>query len=349
MTSDHLNPDSGQTALTDALEVSFRALRFAMGLLLIGYLLSGIYIVGQHEKAMVLVFGKLSGMAGERVKSPGLYWTFPRPISEIIRIPTERVQSIATETFWRDLPQTPDGLPAAPATGPLKPGQDGYALTADSNLIHSRWILRYRIGDPIRYRFGFADLEAVLAREIDHAIVRVSGRFPIDQALRTNIEAFRAAVDRRLRDRIAQLDLGIAVVGLEIAGLIPPQQVAAAFNAVVAAEQERSQQISAARGYAARALNEAQGDAARLVAEGEAYRRRVVSEVSAEADYFRKVRQEYRKNPRVIAGTLLQASLRRVLEQVDEKFILGQAGRGRQELRLQLNPEPTSPWVEGGE
>ncbi len=339
-------PDTGQAALADALDVSFRALRFVMVLLLVGYLLSGIFVVGQHEKAMVLVFGKLSGMAGERVKSPGIYWTFPRPISEIVRVPTERIQSIETDTFWHAIPETPDG--AAGATGPLRPGQDGYAVTGDTNLIHSRWILRYRIADPLRYRFGFADVIPVIERELDHAVVKISARFPIDRALRTSIEAFRAAVDREFQGRIEQLGLGITVAGLEIAALAPPQQVAAAFNDVVAAEQDRSQRISAARGQAARARNEARGEAARLVAEGETYRRRVVSEVSAEADYFNEVRQEYRKNPRVIAGTLLQASLRRVLAQVDEKFILGQAG-GRHELRLQLNRQPKSPWMEDEE
>ncbi len=234
------------------------------------------------------------------------------------------------------------------ATGPLRPGEDGYAVTGDSNLIHSRWILRYRIADPLRYQFGFTDVIAVIERELDHAVVKVSARFPIDQALRTRIEAFRAAVDHEFQDRIEQLGLGITVAGLEIAELAPPQQVAAAFNDVVAAEQDRSQRISAARGQATRARNEAQGEAARLVAEGETYGRRVISEVSAEADYFTEVRQEYRKNPQVIAGTLLQASLRRILQQVDEKFILGQAG-SRHELRLQLNRTPKSPWVEDQE
>lgn len=331
------------------MRVSVRLLRWVMLLLLAAYLLSGIFTVREGEKAFVLVFGKISGRGEERVKRPGIHWTLPRPISEIVRIPTERIQTIETQTFWVEStnPMGPPGMTGPQAS--LRPGKDGYSLTGDANLIHSRWALRYRVGDPEAYVFKFRDVQSIISRELDHAIVKTSGRFPIDRALRTDIEAFRAAVTTEVTGRIEQLRLGVQILGVEIAALAPPRQVAEAFNAVTSAEQERSSKISEARKYATTATNDAEGRAARFQNEGEAYAARVVSEVSADADYFNKVHAEYVKNPRVIARALLQNTLQRVLAGVDEKFILAASEDGKHELRLELNRIPRSNWLEPGE
>lgn len=335
--------DAGHAALADALQVSFRVLRVVMVVLLILYAVSGIFIVKQDEKAIVLVFGKIAGAAGERIKGPGIHWTFPRPVGEIVRVKTEQVQSIETGTFT--VAAAGPHQPAHGGDAPLRPGQDGYSLTGDANLMHSRWVVRYQVEDAEVAVFRFTDLGAIMHRELDHAIQRASSRFAIDRALRTDLEAFRAAVADDVVRRSQQLGLGVKIVGVELVLVAPPRQVADAFNQVIAAEQERSEQISAARGYAARTANEAQGQAARLLAEAAAYQRRAVSEVSADADYFNKVHAEYVKNPDVIARTLWQDGVRRALAGAQEKFVLPEGG-GQQQLRLLLNRAQKSPWLE---
>ena len=140
------SPETGHAALTGALNSSFRVLRWLMMLVAGFYVFSGVFIVGQHERAYVLVFGKIDGLAGERLKGPGLHFTWPRPIAEVIKIPTERVQTVDSATFWYREERTPDGQSTAPGT--LRPGTDGYTLTGDANLIHSKWAIRYTVIDP---------------------------------------------------------------------------------------------------------------------------------------------------------------------------------------------------------
>ena len=234
----------------------------------------------------------------------------------------------------------PPGVPGASPAATLKPGADGYTVTGDANLIHSRWALRYTIDDPEAYGFRFNNPAAVIQSELDHAVAETCARFTVDQALRTEIEAFRGAVDARVRRRCEQLGLGIKVERVDILALVPPRQVAEAFAAVIAAENERSQTISAARADAARALNEAQGEAAKIVADGEAYQREIVSRVSANAFYFTKVYEQYAKNPGIISRTLLQDTLRRTLANVQQKQIVAPSATGQQELRLLISPEP---------
>src|SRR5690606_23134557 len=105
------------------------------------------------------------------------------------------------------------------AMAALRPGQDGYALTGDANLLHHRWAVRFTISDPYRYTFGHVQPGETLLDELDRAIVRVSARFPIDEALRTNLAGFRDAVETELRGRVAEIDLGIRLQGVDLLGI----------------------------------------------------------------------------------------------------------------------------------
>ena len=341
MTKDQGQLDSGQQALGAALDLSFRILRWALGLLFILYLASGGFIVQQHEKAFVLVFGRVAGLGADRMKEPGLHWTFPPPIAEVVRVPAERVQTLEINAFWpRAGSQLADTEATPPPPAPtLKPGEDGYTLTGDANLLHSRWALRYTIRDPETYLFGHVDPAAVLRAELEHAVIRASAALPVDQALRTEVESFRAAVENELRGRCEALALGLQLQGLDVLGLMPPRQVAAAFNAVIEAENERGTRINEARAYAARQRNAAEGLAARWRAEGAAQKSRLLSQVSADADYFRKVLAEYTRNPSLILRALRQDTVRRALAGVEQKFIVHQTEKGQQEIRLLLSPE----------
>ena len=345
MPHENENPETGNQALADALSVSFRILRYAMLLVLVVYLFSGVFIVGQHEKAFVLMFGKITGLGEERIKGPGIHWTLPRPFAEVARVATERVQTVETDAFT-----SPSAKPlepnVPPPTGPLVPGKDGYTLTGDANLIQSKWAVRYTVADPEAFLFANADAPQILKDELEHAIVKISARMPVDKALRSEIESFRGAVDTELRERADRLHLGIQIQRVDMLALIPPAQVAPAFTSVIEAEQDRSQKISDARAYATRAINEAGGQAAKTRAEGETYKRRMVSEVSADADYFNKIYDEFIKNPLVISRTLLQDTLARTLANVDAKYIVHRNEKGEQELRLQLGPERKLPWEE---
>lgn len=334
----HHQHDSGHEALTGALNVSFRLLRWVMALVVIAYFFSGIFIVGQHERAFVLVFGKIEGLGADRLKGPGIHWTWPRPVAEIVRIPTERVQAVDSVTFWlkETPPAAPDAPPAVPGT--LKPGEDGYTLTGDANIIHSRWAARYTVIHPEVFSFRVSAPEELLRRELDRAVEKCTAKMPVDHALRTDIEALRGAVESEMRRRTETL--GIRIERVDVLAIAPPKQVAAAFNAVIAAENERSEKMSTARAAANRAVNEAAGEAARVRAEGEAYKRQVVAEVGASADYFVKVYEQYAKNPDIIARTLWQDTLRRALSEVEQKFLIHRNEKGQQELRLLLTPEP---------
>ncbi|MFH0909362.1 MAG: protease modulator HflK [bacterium] len=334
--------DSGSEALADALNATFRALRFVMVLLLAVYACSGIFIVKQHEKAFVLRFGRIAGIGEDRVKGPGLHWTLPRPFSEIVRVQTERVQALATRTFWYAADQAFQEEAASQTGETLQPDRDGYNLTGDANLLHSTWSVRYTIDNPEAALFGFKDINDVLHGELDRAVMSVTARFPIDGALRTDLESLRETVETTFRRRAADLKLGIRVQGIDLLAILPPRQVAQAFDDVVQAEQKRGKQISDARAYASRAMNEAKGETARIRSEGEAQSQRLLSEIQSDADYFEQVYVKYKQNPDTVRSTLLQDTVRRTLAGVDQKYIIDRSGGLPPQIRLQLGRERES-------
>lgn len=330
----HEPADAGSKALNEALNASFRVLRGVMALLVVAYLASGVFVVKQHEKAMVLVFGKVSGPGAGQIKGPGLHWTWPRPVSEIVRLPAERVQTLGVDSYWYWREADFQDNAAPPVA--LAPGTEGYLITGDANLLHTRWALRYTLERPEAAAFGWAALETSLRQEVERAVTRVAAVTPIDKALRTDIELFRAAAEGELRRRCEALGHGVRVQGLDVIAAAPPQQVAEAFQDVTKSEMDRARQISDARAYAARTLSEAKGEEAKLRAEGSAYRQKIISETAAQADYFDKVFRQYEANPVVVREALLRSAVQRVLAGVDQKYVVSSEDA---EIRLQLSPE----------
>lgn len=331
--------DAGTQALSEALRLSFRLLRGLMVLMGLAYLASGLFVVPQHERALVLHLGRVAGPGGDRIKQPGLHWTWPRPFSEIVRVTTERVQTLDTRSFWYG--RATDFQDNAGPGDTLRPDADGYVVTGDANLLHSRWALRYTVTDPYRFRFAFTDAESVLRHELDRAVVQVSARFAVDRALRTDLEAYRDEVDRVLRARLDNFGLGVRIQGVDVLAIAPPPQVAAAFDTVTQSAQERAQFISDARAYAVRTVNEAEGEAARLRAQGESARQARLSEITSRADAFARLYPAWKAQPDIVGRTLLQDGVRRALTRVKEKYVVhrGNGGPdGAQEIRLHLGP-----------
>lgn len=341
MTVEPERKDTGLEALSEALDVSFRVLRYVMLLLVVLYLLSGFYTVDQHERAMVLTFGR-AGTGPDRIKDPGFRMTLPRPFAKVVKVETERSRQVESDSFAAPF-SDPSGLLEVPYSMSTPSDPFGYTLTADANVLHTRWALYYQISDPEAFAFRFENLDELLRHELDHAVVKISAQLRIDEALQSEIEQFRAEIETELRDRIDTLALGIQLERVDVLSREPPVEVAPAFSDVIAAENDRSRKIHDARGSASTVLNRAKGEAARAVSQAEAYRERIVDEVSADADYFGQVLAKYRESPEVLARALHQNALRRTMMNVEDKYVVHKTGSGAQEIRIMVTPEKRPP------
>lgn len=346
-------PDPAHRALVDALNVSFRILQAAMALVVAGFLCSGIFVVKQHETAMVLRFGSIAGTPADRILGPGLHWALPYPMSSVVRIPSGRIQSIEINDFWYyDKDSAPaehdDGhghqhtpKPAGRLWPALRPGIDGYLICGDVNIVHAQFVMRYQITDPYEYYTQSADIEAVARAIVRNALAKNAGSLPIDALLRTGIESFRKQVERDAQAELARIKSGISFQRLDIVRLTPPRQVQQAFDDVILAEQQYSQKINEAQGIASRLRNDADGSAARINSQAHAYKINSIEQAKADAAYLGEMVKMYKSNPEIVSFLMYQNLLQDALSAVDDKFIFNsRIDSANRQIRILLNKNP---------
>ena len=120
------------------------ARRSAVGvavLLLAGYALSGLTQVGPDEVAVVRRFGRRSS----HDLGPGLYWRWPWPVEDVIRVQPDRVHTVeigfrarppvaTVPTAWSS-PHGGDGIHRVP--------DEAVMITGDGNLVELQATVRY--------------------------------------------------------------------------------------------------------------------------------------------------------------------------------------------------------------
>ena len=284
--------DAAGKSLSEALRVSFIILKVIMVVLVVAFLASGFETVGPDEKALVLRFGKIRGVAEEeRMLGPGLHWVLPYPIDKLVRIPVEKTVNLAINSFWYY--QKPQEILAEGAKirpGPtLDPIRDGYCITrsekqkfairgsdgSDYNIIHCKWQLTYRIDDPERF-FKNVYVEAVRPGQIyfdvitrsitplleglfEDAVVNTMVNYTIDGVMFEKVASVTDHVKRLFQENLDKIESGIKVVSVQLTRRNWPRQVREAFLASIRASQERQTAISEAKSYAEKTLNETAG------------------------------------------------------------------------------------------
>src|SRR3954466_2359102 len=108
--------EAGSRALTEALRSSFVIVKILMVGLVVLFFLSGIFTVPSQERAIILRFGKPLGTGQQQLIGPGLHFSFPAPIDEVVRVPVGGLQRVRSSAGWY---QT---TPEAEASGQEDPG-----------------------------------------------------------------------------------------------------------------------------------------------------------------------------------------------------------------------------------
>jgi membrane protease subunit HflK len=106
----------------------------------------------------------------------------------------------------------------------------------------------------------------------------------------------------------------------------PPEQVQAAFDDAVKANQDRERQKNEGQAYANDVVPKARGTAARLMQEAEGYRQRVIANAEGEASRFRQVVTEYSRAPAVTRERLYLEAMQQVYSNTSKIIIDQKAG-----------------------
>jgi len=336
--------DAGSQALSEALRSSFSIVKILMVILVLVFLASGVFQVGPQERAILLHLGKPVGEGPKALYGPGLHFALPYPIDESVKVSITGLQKTTSTVGWyATTPEMELAGTEPPAGGSLNPGVDGYALTADGNIVHTRATLSYRIEDPVRYVFNFVNASNAVQNALNNALISTASRFRVDDILTRDIAGFRDAVRRRVTQLVERQGLGVVIEQCDVQSR-PPLSLKEQFANVLKAEIGRNKLLNEARSHENQVLSKATADSKSRINLAESDRARLVSEVSSRAAQFEELLPKYHENPGLFVQQRFADTLGRSLTNVQEKIFLPESIDGKtKELRLLLNREPVKP------
>jgi membrane protease subunit HflK len=336
--------DSGSQALAEALRSSFAIVKIVMALMVVAFFCSGFFQVGPSEKAVILRFGKPVGAGQNALLTAGLHWSLPYPIDEVVKIPISAVQKVTSNNGWYfttpEAELSGEEMPAGPS---LNPAIDGYVITADRNIVHSRATLSYHIEDPVKYVFDFTAASNAVQNVVDEALLYTAAKFTVDDILTADVAGFQEAVKQRASDLAEQEQLGIVIDQCEVQSRAP-RQLQNIFDQVTIAGENRNKALLDAHSHENQVLSEADSRAASITNVAESARVNYVESITADAKSFSQLLPQYEKNPALFAQLQLVEVMGRALTNVGDIWLEPTAGGGTSiENRLQLNREPPQP------
>ena len=336
--------DAGSQALAEALGSSFAIVKIVMVLMVLAFFASGFFTVGPQEKAVILRFGKPVGEGQKALLTAGLHWSLPYPIDEVVRIPITEIQKVSSNNGWYQTTPEQELSGEEPPAGPsLNPAVDGYVITADRNIIHTRATLYYHIDDPIHYVFDFVAASNTVQNALDNALLFTAAKFNVDDILTRDVDAFREAVQQRVGDLVEQAQIGIVIDQCEVQS-IPPRELQNVFSLVTTSRENRNKALLDAHSYENQVLSQSGAQATSVTNAAAAERVRYVQSITAEAKRFNDLLPQYRVNPDLFVQMTFVQAVEQAFTNVQDKIYLPQRADGKpRELRLMLNREPPQP------
>jgi len=236
--------DPALKSLADALRVSFRVLSFLMVLFVILFLATGIESIEPQEQGICKVFGKIV-----RVAKPGFVYNWPFPVGQIEKVSTQERQ-ILVDDFWMYETAKDKLIPLARRgrrNEGLRPGWDGYLLTADRNLIHIKFTCRYQVRNPVVFASQLQEPEKILRMVLCQAAIQAAATRTAD-AMQQDPTGFRQEVERRAQAKLDALmpvrkDEKPAIIISDVQLPTPDAKIwpLAAFSAYEAAQKAKSE------------------------------------------------------------------------------------------------------------
>lgn len=273
----------------------------------IGWSVSGFYIVPEGQTGVVTTFGAYS-----KSTMPGINWHLPAPIQDV-----ELVDVSSVRTAEIGMRGTTDRL------------REALMLTDDENIVDVQFNVQYRIKPETGakdYLFNTRAPDASVTQAAESAMCEVVGRKAMDSVLFESKAEIAEAVRNSMQAMLDRYSTGIEVMSVAIQNAQPPQQVQAAFNDAVKAGQDRERQINLGEAYMNAVIPKAQGTASRLKEEAEGYKARVVETARGDADRFTSVYTEYAKAPQVTRDRIYVDAMRDIYQNVTKVYVDQKSG-----------------------
>lgn len=274
---------------------------FIGAIILIIYILSGIYIVQPYEEAVVKRFGQYN-----RTEQSGPHW-IPLLIESRTILNVEEVKNFEIEDLM---------------------------LTKDENIMEAAIAVQYRIDNSENYLFNLTDPDQTIKQVAESALRSVVGQSTLNEVLTSG----RSDVVRRVREQVErnlnEYQAGLLVADLALLRTRAPQQVKDAFDDAIKAQQDEERYKNEAHAYANQIIPIAEGKAKRVLEEAEAYKQQQILKANGSTARFDQLYPEYKRQPEILRDRLYLDTLEEVYSKTNKVIVDVDSGNNLMVLPL---------------
>jgi len=228
--------DPANQSLRDALRLSFRVLQAVILVLIVLFVFSGFQTVENQQTGVMLRWGRIVGDEGVQALEPGPHFSlFPYPAGEFVLFQDRNREVVIEDPFWQGTKQgqtIEQAIEEASTNQILRPGRDGYLLTAGGDIAHLQLRAQYEVDAPVtfinrventRARERGLDAERLVNLALQRAAVHTAARFDV-----SSFVAFGDEVKMEVRGS-AQRFLDRLESGIRVADINTPVDPLPAF------------------------------------------------------------------------------------------------------------------------
>ncbi len=280
-------------------------------------LLSGIYSVDSNEVAVVLRFGRLNGETAEKqIKQPGLYFSMPFFIDEVIKIPVQMVHEKEVITHYGS-----GGLVSSNVKN------NGYLMTGDNNIVLIKAKIKYKIGNAAQYALYSCDSEKAIDGIVSGELTRAVTQMDIDTVLTSGKAELSSRMAKNSQMILDELNTGIIITNVELTEIIPPEETKYIFEEVINAFVNKETVIQKAREDASITLLKAESDANNYKQNAISKQQYKLVDVHGEIAEFNGVYDQYVKDPQIIINGTFRQRVSGILSRMGATVIVPQDGK----------------------
>ena len=285
-------------------------IRFFIVLFILAGLRGLIYSIGPDEVGVIQRFGKFIGLS-----SPGLHAKIPFSIDKVTPIKVEKV--FKEEYGFKTMVP---GVRSKFSSGNYQ--DESLMLTGDLNILDVRWIVQFKIKDPVKLLFATRHPEDNIHDISEVVMRRFVGDYSVDEVLTTKREEIDDLAQQEIQRILDNYNVGVHIVTVKLLDVNPPETVKSAFNEVNEAKQEKEKMINQAWEAYNKVIPKAKGTAEKTIREAEGYATDKINRSKGESERFLATLEEYKKAPEITKKRLYLETLMQVLPNAKEKYII---------------------------
>ncbi len=273
-------------------------------------LMTVFYQVEPDEVAVVQRFGRYVRQA-----EPGLHWKLPFGLETVSKVKAQRV--LKEEFGFRT-----EQIGGRTRVSNRQFREESLMLTGDLNVADVKWIVQYKISDPVKFLFGNRKPQKALVDASQIAVRTTVGDYTVTEVLTERRLEVANEVEEKLQTLLDLYDTGFRVETVKLQSVTPPsEEVTRAFNEVNEAQQEKERKINEARQEYNQKVPLARGEAERTILQAKGQQINRVNSAKGDVARFKALLTEYSKAPDVTRRRLYLETMRTILPSVGQMYI----------------------------